>query len=37
MREDIIEFLERDIKARCESPKNFFGMGVIIKERVSEN
>ncbi len=27
MRDDIIEFLEKDIKARCESPNNFFGMG----------
>ncbi len=27
MRKDIIEFLEQDIKARCESPNNFFGMG----------
>lgn len=27
MRNDIIEFLEQDIKARCESPNNFFGMG----------
>jgi uncharacterized protein len=27
MRNDVIEFLEQDIKARCESPNNFFGMG----------
>lgn len=27
MRDDIIEFLENEIKARCESPDNFFGIG----------
>ena len=27
MRTDIIEYLERDIKEKCESPNNFFGMG----------
>ncbi|MDF2805037.1 MAG: metal dependent phosphohydrolase [Anaerocolumna sp.] len=27
MRNDIITYLEREIKTRCESPNNFFGMG----------
>ena len=27
MRTDIIKYLERDIKEKCESPNNFFGMG----------
>ena len=25
MRQDIIDFLEQEIKQRCESPNNFFG------------
>lgn len=27
MRQDIIEYLQTDIKRRCEQPSNFFGMG----------
>lgn len=27
MREDIIKYLEEEVKNRCESPNNFFGMG----------
>lgn len=27
MRDDIIAYLEQEIKTRCESPHNFFGMG----------
>ncbi len=27
MRDDIIEYLQREVKRRCESEKNFFGMG----------
>lgn len=27
MRQDIIEYLQSEIKRRCELPSNFFGMG----------
>lgn len=27
MRQDIIEYLQNEIKRRCELPSNFFGMG----------
>ena len=38
MRQDIIEYLQKEIKRKCELPSNFFGMGCFYHIRaVADN